>query len=127
MLYYNLINDAKRQKYSFKQSKANLLTSPLSPIFQTNHEHVFLQGEDKLYVNTGDVTCRSSQYNGSEAHILVGSKQWQVIPISHSYLAANWPIRVGGGPQLNASLFGSYLLTYCPIKICMINFVSLIL
>ncbi|XP_052775619.1 guanine nucleotide exchange factor subunit RIC1-like [Mya arenaria] len=59
----------------------------------TNHEHVFMQGEDKLYLNTGDITSKSSQYTGREAHILVGSKQWQIIPISHSYLAANWPIR----------------------------------
>ena len=63
-------------------------------LFQTNHEHVLLQGEDKLYMNTGDVTSKSSHYTGSESHILVGSKQWHMIPISHSYLANNWPIRV---------------------------------
>ncbi|KAL4236739.1 WD40 repeat protein [Mactra antiquata] len=69
--------------------KSSLTVNPC----MTNHEHVFLQGEDKLYLNTGDITSKSSQYGGSESHILVGSKQWQIIPISHSYLASNWPIR----------------------------------
>ena len=55
---------------------------------------MLLQGEDKLYMNTGDITLKSSHYTGSDSHILVGSKQWHMIPISHSYLANNWPIRV---------------------------------
>ncbi|KAH3695914.1 hypothetical protein DPMN_083372 [Dreissena polymorpha] len=69
--------------------KSSLTVNPC----MTNHEHVFLQGEDKLYLNTGDITSRSSQYTGLESNILVGSKLWQIIPISHSYLANNWPIR----------------------------------
>ncbi|XP_060564510.1 guanine nucleotide exchange factor subunit RIC1-like isoform X1 [Ruditapes philippinarum] len=70
-------------------AKSSLTVNPC----MANHEHVFLQGEDKLYLNTGDITSKSSQYGGCESHILVGSKQWQIIPISHSYLASNWPIR----------------------------------
>ncbi|XP_033737683.1 RAB6A-GEF complex partner protein 1-like [Pecten maximus] len=56
-----------------------------------NHEHVFLQGEDKLYMNTSDVSQKST--SRTESHLLVGNKHWQIIPISHSYLATNWPIR----------------------------------
>ncbi|KAL3868474.1 hypothetical protein ACJMK2_041275 [Sinanodonta woodiana] len=65
----------------------------------SNHEHVFLQGEDKLYINIGQLASVSkSSHEGSstssaESHILAGSRHWQVIPISHSYLANNWPIR----------------------------------
>lgn len=59
-------------------------------MIQGNHEHVFLQGEDKLYMNTGD----TSQRNSSHSEMSIGNKQWQIIPISHSYLASNWPIRV---------------------------------
>ncbi|XP_059149431.1 guanine nucleotide exchange factor subunit RIC1-like isoform X4 [Physella acuta] len=63
-----------------------------------NHEHVFLQGEDKLYMSTGDTMSRGHSHyhaggSSSAGHGYIGNKQWQVIPISHSYLASNWPIR----------------------------------
>ena len=89
----------------------SLICAPLGYILhspfarQSNHEHVFLQGEDKLYMSTGDTIWRASSHqhasfwggsssysNGS--HPFIGNKQWQIIPISHSYLASNWPIRV---------------------------------
>lgn len=91
MLIYSVVNSCILQESVIwmKIYSTQIIT------FQTNHEHVFLQGEDKLYLNTGDITSKSSQYGGCESHILVGSKQWQIIPISHSYLASNWPIRVG--------------------------------
>ncbi|XP_041356612.1 guanine nucleotide exchange factor subunit RIC1-like isoform X2 [Gigantopelta aegis] len=67
----------------------------------SNHEHVFLQGEDKLYMSTGDTvsktTSHSAHFRGSNSclngNAFIGTKQWQIIPISHSYLAGNWPIR----------------------------------
>ncbi|KAL5016054.1 hypothetical protein ScPMuIL_005643 [Solemya velum] len=51
-----------------------------------------------LYMNTGDTAQRSSHSvhkhsHFPDSHVLIGNKQWQIIPISHSYLATNWPIR----------------------------------
>lgn len=78
--------------------KSTLTVNPC----MANHEHLFLQGEDKLYLNIGDSFFRvsnpssnipSSNSSSPISHVLVGNKQWQVIPISHSYLSANWPIR----------------------------------
>lgn len=86
------------QLIQFQFLKSALTVNPC----MGNHEHVFLQGEDKLYMSTGDTMSRgSSQYQmfrGSSTsinagHGYIGNKQWQVIPISHSYLASNWPIR----------------------------------
>ncbi|XP_070196078.1 guanine nucleotide exchange factor subunit RIC1-like [Littorina saxatilis] len=84
----------------FQFLKSALTVNPC----MSNHEHVFLQGEDKLYMSTGDTIWRASSHhhtsfwggsssysNGS--HPFIGNKQWQIIPISHSYLASNWPIR----------------------------------
>ena len=69
--------------------KSALTVNPCS----ANHEHVFLQGEDKIYINIGDTSQKSSQ-SVFESRISIGNKLWQMIPISHSYLATNWPIRV---------------------------------
>lgn len=65
--------------------------------FQTNHEHVFLQGEDRLYMSISD-GCASQDggcQDSSQSLMSIGNKIWQIIPISHTYLGANWPIRVG--------------------------------
>nr|XP_006817611.1 PREDICTED: protein RIC1 homolog [Saccoglossus kowalevskii] len=67
----------------------------------SNHEHLFLQGEDRLYLNTGDTILKTNTQEiasgGSPASqgpsILVGNKQWQIIQLPHSYLATNWPVR----------------------------------
>ncbi|XP_014777792.1 guanine nucleotide exchange factor subunit RIC1 isoform X1 [Octopus bimaculoides] len=76
--------------------KSSLTSNPC----MANHEHLFLQGDNKLYLNIGDSVFKVSNSNVSPSvtsspisHVLVGNKQWQVIPISHSYLSANWPIR----------------------------------
>ncbi|KAK2191888.1 hypothetical protein NP493_43g02028 [Ridgeia piscesae] len=68
-----------------------------------NYEHLFLQGEEKLYLNPEDPSSvpRNNANNNttappmthSSAAFLVGSKQWQVVPIPHIYLVHNWPIR----------------------------------
>lgn len=84
----------------FQFLKSALTVNPC----MSNHEHVFLQGEDKLYMSTGDTIWRGSGHNHSSfwggsssysngSHPYIGNKQWQIIPISHSYLASNWPIR----------------------------------
>ncbi|GFO03263.1 ric1 homolog, rab6a gef complex partner 1 [Plakobranchus ocellatus] len=108
------------QLLQFQFVKSALTVNPC----MSNHEHVFLQGEDKLYMSTGDTmsrssmhhhhshnhsqhqkandaastgSCSSSNSSGSSSINMgagyIGNKQWQVIPISHSYLASNWPIR----------------------------------
>ncbi|KAK7492934.1 hypothetical protein BaRGS_00015881 [Batillaria attramentaria] len=82
----------------FQFLKSALTVNPC----MSNHEHVFLQGEDKLYMSTADTIWRASGHHPSYwggntysngSHPFIGNKQWQIIPISHSYLASNWPIR----------------------------------
>ncbi|KAK6182215.1 hypothetical protein SNE40_009946 [Patella caerulea] len=75
----------------FQFAKSALSVNPCV----SNHEHVFLQGEDKLYMSTGDTVSRHSPHTRGDnsSNVDIGNKQWQVIPISHSYLATNWPIR----------------------------------
>lgn len=85
--------------------------------------HLYLQGEDKLYINqggTGLPCAKKSPRDESESHgslfvpgtglafaepagtsthtvgtnsQLMGSKQWVVVPLPSTYSAANWPIR----------------------------------
>lgn len=70
----------------------------------SNHEHLFLQGEECLYLNTGDMvsdsnglverTGRSSANDGTVGHsTLVSNKQWILTQIPSNYLDSNWPIR----------------------------------
>ncbi|CAH1775600.1 unnamed protein product [Owenia fusiformis] len=74
----------------------------------SNHEHLFLQGQDKLYINTGDTIVKSTGDNlaegvsptqeeppsrGDRQSVLIGNKQWQIVPVPLTYLASNWPIR----------------------------------
>ena len=71
--------------------------SHLLSCLQTNHGHLFLQGEDRLYLGTEDSVAAWSQ-NHCQANSpnlpAMGNKQWQIVPIPHNYLAQNWPIRV---------------------------------
>ncbi|XP_064604853.1 guanine nucleotide exchange factor subunit RIC1-like isoform X2 [Liolophura sinensis] len=78
--------------------KSALTVNPCMP----NHEHLFLQGEDKLFLTTGDMLLnlssqtqpfREGASGGSGCGGLIGHKQWQLIPISPSYLTPNWPVR----------------------------------
>lgn len=64
-------------------------------ILQSNHKHLFLQSEDKLYVNLGS----DKNQEDEASNILIANKQWRVIPIRYAYLGSNWPIRVS--PQDN--------------------------
>lgn len=67
----------------------------------TNHIHLLLQGEDRLYLNPEE---SSVQVFGSSPSLpqqppsisptaFVGNKQWHVMHIPHTYLMHNWPIR----------------------------------
>ena len=89
-----------------------------------NHTHLFLQGEDKLYLGADDSLTNttnnistsgnnssgtstapsgtdnttngsSNTHNGVSVDLpTMGSRHWQVVPIPQTYLAYNWPIRV---------------------------------
>ncbi|XP_073227336.1 guanine nucleotide exchange factor subunit RIC1-like isoform X3 [Porites lutea] len=70
----------------------------------SNHEHLFLQGEECLYLNTGDMvsdtqdlienTGTTPVIGGPVGHsTLVSNKQWIVIQAPLNYLDSNWPIR----------------------------------
>lgn len=70
----------------------------------TNHEHLFLQGEECLYLNTGDMVSETQELlegNGTRPVIggpvghstLVSNKQWLVLQTPSNYLDSNWPIR----------------------------------
>ena len=85
-------------------------------VLQSNHEHILLEGEDRLYMSTVDTIWRGNdrQYlssqnsdmtNVNSTHPYVGSKQWLIIPVSHSYLTANWPIRVSFFMQRSMSCY----------------------
>lgn len=80
--------------------------------------HLYLQGEDKLYINLGATglpspkksSCDESLFipgpglsftepsansnkGASSNSQLMGTKQWVVVPLPSTYSAANWPIR----------------------------------
>ncbi|XP_013407525.1 RAB6A-GEF complex partner protein 1 [Lingula anatina] len=82
--------------------KSSLTVNPC----MSNHQHLFLQGEDRLYVNNGlertiHQTSPKQQLHPSQPgypsnqapSFLMGSKQWQVITVPSNYLGSNWPIR----------------------------------
>ncbi|XP_068967131.1 guanine nucleotide exchange factor subunit Rich [Bombus flavifrons] len=66
-----------------------------------HHGHLYLQGEDRLYLNLGGgVSTNISTFhigseipNDSITQTLAGCKQWLVVPIPIAYSGANWPIR----------------------------------
>lgn len=87
--------------------------------FQSNQRHLYLQGDDKLYVNLEDNLTRRNkisiidsssdafQENGQEPMEYDTStkykeyvddnecrKQWIVIHLPATYIASNWPLRV---------------------------------
>ncbi|XP_067944083.1 guanine nucleotide exchange factor subunit RIC1-like isoform X2 [Watersipora subatra] len=77
----------KRGSYDFIQ--LHFLKSPLTvnPCL-SNHKHLFLQAEDKLYINLG-----SDKTEEDASNVLIANKQWRVVPIRYTYLGSNWPIR----------------------------------
>ncbi|KAJ8040207.1 RAB6A-GEF complex partner protein 1 [Holothuria leucospilota] len=101
--------DATGQLLQLPFVKSALTTNPVL----TNHEHLFLQGEDRLYLNSGDALVKCSPEDeadgkspvrqhvapsslcsfGDNNSTLMGSKHWSVIQIPQSYLASNWPLK----------------------------------
>jgi len=71
-------------------------------VLQTNHFHLLLQGEDRLYLNPEDgspqvfnsASSLPQQPSPVSPSAFVGNKQWHVMHIPHTYLMHNWPIRV---------------------------------
>lgn len=58
---------------------------------QPNRQHLFLQGESSIYINSGDMILPNSESsNGS----LFSNRHWQTIQVTQTYINANWPIRV---------------------------------
>ncbi|XP_034939930.1 guanine nucleotide exchange factor subunit Rich [Chelonus insularis] len=66
-----------------------------------HHGHLYLQGEDRLYLNLGGITADVPGYHltneipndNTISQTIAGSKQWLVVPIPSSYSGSNWPIR----------------------------------
>ncbi|XP_033636586.1 RAB6A-GEF complex partner protein 1-like isoform X2 [Asterias rubens] len=113
--------------------KSALTTNPC----MTNHEHLFLQGEDRLYLNTGDTILKTaqpdvmldsstvvsvtSQGNTSDdsivSSVLIGNKQWQVMSLPYNYMASNWPLRYAAVDRSGhcVAIAGRYGLAHCTI------------
>ncbi|CAH0551725.1 unnamed protein product [Brassicogethes aeneus] len=70
---------------------------------QSHQSHLYLQGEDKLFVNSADTLVKmfSERSNKDELFgdmptsmtTLAEGRQWLVIPVPSTYSATNWPIR----------------------------------
>ena len=67
-----------------------------------HHGHLYLQGEDRLYLNLGSgISAHTGSFHlaneiplDNTTQMLSGSKQWLVVPIPIAYSGSNWPIRV---------------------------------
>lgn len=109
---------------------------------QGHLNHLYLQGEDKLFINLGGTGLPGSkQAAGDESKVhgplfvpgsslsfaeptassssgggtnsqLMGSKQWVVVPLPSTYSAANWPIRVRGFWYFNCVFFSLMMGQY---------------
>lgn len=70
-----------------------------------HQSHLYLQGEDRLYINSADTlvkknTDRTSKDDGifienisSASNTLSEGRQWLILPVPSTYTATNWPIR----------------------------------
>ena len=83
-----IMQDKKKSQkglYQLSFTKSALTSNPNS----SNHSHVILQAEDRIFF-----TPHSEERRGSRNQInSVGSKQWMVIQMPCNYLSGNWPIR----------------------------------
>ncbi|KAJ8926000.1 hypothetical protein NQ315_009855 [Exocentrus adspersus] len=70
----------------------------------SHQSHLYLQGEDKLYVNSADTLIRMFAERSSKDDVfgesassltttLAEGRQWLVIPVPSTYSATNWPVR----------------------------------
>ncbi|XP_033223995.1 guanine nucleotide exchange factor subunit Rich isoform X2 [Belonocnema kinseyi] len=65
-----------------------------------HHGHLYLQGEDRLYLNLGSGVSTHTGFHlanemplDNSTQALSSSKQWLVVPIPIAYSGSNWPIR----------------------------------
>ena len=72
------------------------------PPSQSNHDHLFLQGSDRLYLNSSKSVVSSGNHgnHGNQERGVatdnVSSPQWKVVQLPSSYLVMNWPVKVCG-------------------------------
>ena len=70
-------------------------------LLQPNHCQLFLQGCDRLYLNSTTSGSLPSSSSSSHHHPASGagshlsSPQWKIILLPPSYLVLNWPVKVG--------------------------------
>lgn len=74
---------------------------------QSHQSHLYLQGDDKLYVNSANTQFKmfsersardvgvftESGFSWSSSTLAEG-RQWLNVPVPSIYLATNWPVRV---------------------------------
>ncbi|XP_012281300.1 guanine nucleotide exchange factor subunit Rich [Orussus abietinus] len=90
-------NGRKRSLIQLDFVKSPLTVNPC----MSQHGHLYLQGENRLYLNLGSgVSNNSSGFHlvnevplDTSTQTLAGSKQWLVVPIPSAYSGSNWPIR----------------------------------
>ncbi|XP_017891417.1 guanine nucleotide exchange factor subunit Rich isoform X3 [Ceratina calcarata] len=95
-------NDNDRSNFKCSLIQLDFVKSPLTvnPCMG-QHGHLYLQGEDRLYLNLGGgVSTHANNFhigneipNDTISQTLAGCKQWLVVPIPSAYSGANWPIR----------------------------------
>ncbi len=110
--------DAASGENNVLANKAMVLQFVKSPAsvnpHMTKQEHIYLQGEDRIYLNLGykHQQHHPIKHNGlGQGHALVfgdshdgqkaagslnfsGGKHWTTIIIPHNYIGSSWPIRV---------------------------------
>lgn len=62
----------------------------------SKQEHIYLQGEDRLYLNLGRTHEFSNLNAGVQAignSLCTGGKYWTIISIPYAYMGSSWPIR----------------------------------
>lgn len=94
----NRATNSNRSLIQLDFAKSPLTVNPC----MGHHGHLYLQGEDRLYLNLGaGLSSTASGFhlaaempNDSMLQTLAGCKQWLVVPIPTAYSGSNWPIRV---------------------------------
>ncbi|XP_017769219.1 PREDICTED: guanine nucleotide exchange factor subunit Rich [Nicrophorus vespilloides] len=82
----------------------------------SHQSHLYLQGEDKLYINSADTLIKIFSDRSKEDNVfgdagsplstnsLAEGRQWLVLPTPSTYSATNWPIRYSAIDQDGQSM-----------------------
>lgn len=86
--------DGKATVMVMRFLKNSIVNNPIT----ANHEHLFLQGSDRLYLNTSKTVVARGNYGVGSAgppptNGMVSSPQWKVVQLPSSYLVLNWPVK----------------------------------